>query len=1000
MIRGNGFHRLVHLYEIDKIVEDKKTLEEKLEEEEIRKKLLAYLKDFVDVFSKHESDKLPPHQPYNHKIELEKPNELSYNPLYKMSRDELEAAQEYIIDNLNKGFLEPSSSPFAAPIIMASKPGGGLRFCVDYRKLNQLTKKDQYPLPLIDEVFERLSRARIFTKLDIRQGFHRIRMDPDSEEYTTFWCRYDTYKYKVMPFGLTNSPATFQRFVNNIFMDYLDRFLIAFVDDLLIYSENMVEHQIHVKMVLERLRATRLQAAIHKCKFSVERTKFLGFIVTKDGIEVNQEKIKAITEWKAPTTIFGIWSFLGFYGFYQKFIRGYSRIAKLLNYLTRQDVPFKWTIKCQEAFNKLKRCLASAPVLCHYQPELPSQLETNASDGVVAAVFSQLQEDGHWHLVAYFSKTMTDAEFNYDIYDKELLAIVSALKEWRAELHRPGKENTLADALTWRESTPVDRKKGCMQLMLPKKCLGPSPGSVELSPMDTAIDVISRVITANTRSPEYKQFRELARTGDENWTLHENVLLFKDQVFIPDEGDLRAWLLDEIHSRYYWITWNKDVERYVDNYITYKHTNTRRDLPPGLLNPLPIPSRPWQHISMDFMTYPPDKIGCDTVFVVVDWFGKTPISIPCSKNVDARELARLWIKYVYARTGLLDSIVSDRGPQFMLEFWNEISLSIADHAQTDGQTEIANQYLSQRLRPYVNHFQDDWSEWLPIINFAAASLPQDSTGLSPFIIEKGFQPRMSFDWRKPDPPRKFTANEKNARVWVKQFQEIWDFARADKHRQEVDFDVGDKVIVSTKGWRIDRPSRKLADQAAGPYKIIEKVGQAYRLKLDEEMQIHDVFASEKLWRVSSTEPLRGQILERAKLVEINDQQEWYLAENFKNTPRQLKSFHDRYPEKPGPPVNLQRWIKAAERDKFVDDDRNDNTIEELEPSAWGQASYRGGSNVTILLDMPALEDMRILVDYEHYEWHYKLSKENIQVVSTKRFLKQLVGSVRATNHGS
>ncbi|EED15745.1 retrovirus polyprotein, putative [Talaromyces stipitatus ATCC 10500] len=156
IIRGNGFHHLV-LYEIDKIIKDKKILEEKLEEEEIRKKLSAYLKDFVDIFSKHELDKLPPHRPYNYKIELEKPNELSYNSLYKMSRDELEAAQEYIIDNLNKGFLEPSSLLFAAPIIIALKLGEGLRFCVNYRKLNQLTKKDWYPLPLINKVFKCLS---------------------------------------------------------------------------------------------------------------------------------------------------------------------------------------------------------------------------------------------------------------------------------------------------------------------------------------------------------------------------------------------------------------------------------------------------------------------------------------------------------------------------------------------------------------------------------------------------------------------------------------------------------------------------------------------------------------------------------------------------------------------------------------------------------------------------------------------------------------------------
>lgn len=472
------------------------------------------------MFSKKASDKLPEPQLYDQKIELEKPNDLSYHPLYKMSLEELEAAREYIMDNLHKGFIEPSKAPFASPIIMAEKPGGGLRFCVDYRKLNQLTKKDRYPLPLIDEVFERPSRARIFTKLDIRQGFHRIRMHPDSEDLTTFRCRYGTYKYKVMPFGLTNGPATFQRLVNDLFIDCLDKFLIAFIDDLLIYSENELEHEIHVKRVLEILRRAGLQVAIHKCEFHVTRTKFLSFILTPEGIEVDQEKIEAIKVWAIPTTVFGVRSFLGFCGFYRKFIRGYSKIVKPLNYLTRQDVPFKWTAECREAFEKLKECLTSAPILCHYRPELPSRLETDAADGVIAAVFSQLQADGQWHPVAYYSRTMTSAEFNYDIHDKDMPAIVVALKEWRAEFiglqredrfkilsdhsalqyfmttkrltsrqarwcellhqyyfvikHRPGKENTLADALTRREGSSGNRKGEREQLMLPQECLEPS----------------------------------------------------------------------------------------------------------------------------------------------------------------------------------------------------------------------------------------------------------------------------------------------------------------------------------------------------------------------------------------------------------------------------------------------------------------------------------------------------------------------------------------------
>jgi transposase InsO family protein len=471
-------------------------------------------------------------------------------------------------------------------------------------------------------------------------------------------------------------------------------------------------------------------------------------------------------------------------------------MAKHLHYLTRQDVPFKWTKECQQAFEELKRRMASALILCHYRSELPSRIETDASDSVIAAVFSQLQKDGQWYPVAYFSRTMTSAEFNYDIHDKEMLAIVAALKEWRAELvglqreerfeilsdhlalqyfmttkqltgrqarwcellhqyyfiikHRPGKENTLADALTRREGLKVDRKGQRAQLMLPKECLGPSEiretlggtsnpveessnlgtSEVELSPVEYQEDVVARIISANLKDVECEDLRELARKGDNDWTLVNDVLQFRKRVYVPEDGDLRARLLDEIHrqpstahpgknkmkilvrERYYWKTWSKDVERYVDNCMVCKRTNTRRDLPPGLLQPLPIPARPWQHVSMDFMTYPVDKGGYDTVFVIVDRFSKIPISVLCHKNIDARGLARLWVKHAYPRTGPPDSIVSDRGPQFVSEFWGEVCrilrikvvLSTADHAQTNGQTKIANQYLSQRLRPFVNHF--------------------------------------------------------------------------------------------------------------------------------------------------------------------------------------------------------------------------------------------------------------------------------------------------------
>ena len=269
---------ITSLYEIDRTIEDKRLeerqAEEMAEQELIQQRLPQQYKEYSDVFSKAASDELPPHRPNDYQIHLEDrtlPEQtIGHSPLYKQSREELEAAREYVIDNLSKGFIGPSAAPYASPILMARKPGGGLRFCVDYRKLNSITRKDRYPIPLVDELMERLSDAKVYTKLDIRQGFHRIRLDPDSSDLTTFRTRYGTYKYNVLPFGLTNGPAAFQRFINDTLgMDYLDNFVTAFVDDLIIYSKNEAEHEKHVKMVLERLRAAGLQASIKKCEFHV-----------------------------------------------------------------------------------------------------------------------------------------------------------------------------------------------------------------------------------------------------------------------------------------------------------------------------------------------------------------------------------------------------------------------------------------------------------------------------------------------------------------------------------------------------------------------------------------------------------------------------------------------------------------------------------------------------------------------------------------------------------
>jgi transposase InsO family protein len=1038
------------LDELDRTIDRKhEPTEDELDDELVLEKIPPEYRDFLDVFSKKESDVLPPHRTIDHKIELLKDHDMGYSPLYKMSVGELQACRKYLIENLDKGFIVPSQSPFASPILFVKKPNGGLRFCVDYRKLNAVTKKNRYPLPLIDETLARVSRAKIFTKLDIRQAFHRIRVDPDSEDLTSFRTRYGQFKYKVTPFGLTNAPSTFQEFMNETLMDLLDVCCTAYLDDILIYSDDPQEHEMHVKLVLERLRAAGLQADIKKCEFNVTRTKYLGFIVSTDGVEVDPEKIAVIMQWKYPRTVKGVQSFLGFCNFYRRFIQDYGRLAAPLTQLTRADHVFDFDHACEAAFEALRTRLMNAPLLAHFDIDRQCMLETDASDTVVAAVFSQLGLDGEWHPVAYFSKTMAPAESNYPIHDKEMLAIVRAFEHWRAELegtadavqvlsdhkaleyfmttkslsarqarwaeilsrynfkilYKPGRTNK-ADPLTRMDTdTEAQNKMKTSfreQTLLRAENLDPQildgldnfQLSLELSPIDRHLDLVDEILQSNRNSDDLSIARKLAHRNKADWSLTDGLLKRKGRVVVTKA--LRTRLLTEAHcqiatahpgknktkeivkARYYWMNMDDDIERFVENCHACRRSKVPRDKTPGLLQSLPIPERPWQHISVDFKEFPKDKLGKDAIAVFVDRLGKRPISIPCNKTVNAKELAKMYMIYVHKYYGPATTIVSDRGPQFISAFWEEfqrllgtkLKLSTAYHPQTDGQTENANQWIDQRLRPFVNHHQDNWSELIHVVDFAAAALPHDSTGMSSFLVELGFEPRMSFDWDRPahtiDVSREILKARAKARDKITEIQNAWEWCRkemaraqerqrvqANKHRRIPDFEVGDMVWVSTKNWKSDRPSRKLEYQQDGPYKILAKEGHSYRLQLPVGNNVYPVFSPDKLrkdpanpldgqhpdpplpveynnqpeWEVEevlASKKLRRKLVYRVKWVGLDHDPVWYDAEGFKGSPHKLRAFHASYPSAFGPPVNLDYWLDCYLAGTDPDDRDDDN----------------------------------------------------------------------------
>ncbi|KAL1957433.1 hypothetical protein VTO42DRAFT_6001 [Malbranchea cinnamomea] len=478
------------MYEIDQLIEQKQ-LNPKDEEQEIMEAV---------------ENILP--KPYDLNIERTRPNSLTFSPLYKQSLEELEATKRYLVENLEKDFIALSQAPYAAPVLFVAKPNGSLRFCIDFRRLNAITKKDCYPLPLIDETLQRVSQAKIFTKIDIRQAFYRIRIHPNSEDLTTFRTRYGTYKYKVVPFGLTDGPAVFQRYMNDLFLDSLDNFVTVYLDDILIHSQNEIEHQAHVKYVLKKLGEASLQADIKKSEFHVTRTKYLGFIVGTEGIEVDPEKAEVVKNWNAPSI-------------------EYSRIARPRTNLTKKDVPFLFNEACWDAFQTLKSHLLSAPLLKHYQPDLETRLETDASDGVITAVLLQKHGD-NWHPVAYFSKTMAPAETHYPIPDKEMLAIANwaeTLAQFKLLIkYRPGRVNRLADALSRREgmvkAQQAIRDEFRQQVLLPKECLDPKiveeleqNQEVDLMMVDGDLDNISKLILHNKEHESLQLERDLAAEG-------------------------------------------------------------------------------------------------------------------------------------------------------------------------------------------------------------------------------------------------------------------------------------------------------------------------------------------------------------------------------------------------------------------------------------------------------------------------------------------------------
>ncbi|KAK9153378.1 hypothetical protein Sjap_000858 [Stephania japonica] len=347
-----------------------------------------------------------------------------------MSASEQGELRSQLEELLQKGFIHPSMSPWGAPVLFVKKKDGSLRLCIDYRKLNQVTIRNRYPLPRIDDLFDQLAGAKFFSKIDLRSGYHQLRIRESDIEKTAFSTRYGLFEFTVMPFRVTNAPAIFVDLMHRVLRPFLDRYVIVFIDDILIYSKTREEHERHLRDVLMTLREHRLYAKFSKCAFWLREVKFLGHVIGSQGISVDGDKIRAIIDWRTPETVSDIRSFLGLAGYYRRFVQDFSLIAAPMTRLTKKDVKFEWSEDCEAAFLELKRKLTSAPVLALPETGKGFSVYTDASETGLGCV---LMQEGH--PVAYLSRRLRPHEENYSVHDLELAAVVFALKAWRHYLY-------------------------------------------------------------------------------------------------------------------------------------------------------------------------------------------------------------------------------------------------------------------------------------------------------------------------------------------------------------------------------------------------------------------------------------------------------------------------------------------------------------------------------------------------------------------------------------
>ncbi|KAA3457096.1 DNA/RNA polymerases superfamily protein [Gossypium australe] len=617
---------------------------------------------------------------------------------YRMALTELKEFKAQLQGLTDKGFARPSYSPWGASVLFVKSKDGFMRLCIDYRQLNKVTVKNNYPLPRIYDLFDQLKGATVLSKIDLRSSYYQLRIKDSDVPKTAFQTRYGHYEFLVMLFGLTNP--------------YLDKFVVVFIDDILIYSREENEHAEHLRTVLQILQDRQLYAKFSKSEFWLKEVRFLGHIVSSDGIRVDPGKISTIAEWKPPKNVSEVRSFLGLADYYRRFVKGFSMISTPMTRLLQKDVKLERTEKWQQSFEKLKALLTEAPVLVQPEPRKEFVVYSDAS----------LNGLGCGKVIAYASRQLKPHEKNYPTHDFESAAIVFALKIWRQHLYgekcrvftdheslkylmtqkelnirqrrwldllndyelvidyHQGKANVVADALS---------RKSLFALRAMNTRLALSDDGSVLHELRARPIFLQEICEAQKSDSDLQAKRDQCELGMESdiRISSDGCLMFRDKVCVPRDDEIIQKNLYEAHSGclsvhlgntkmyndlkkwYWWPSIKKDISEFESRCLICQQVKTEHQVPSGLLQPIMVPEWKWDRIAMDFVTgLPLTPKKKDVVWIVVDRLTKSAYFIPVHIDYSLDKLANLYVSKIVGLHGVSLSIISDKDPRFMLLF--------------------------------------------------------------------------------------------------------------------------------------------------------------------------------------------------------------------------------------------------------------------------------------------------------------------------------------------